>query len=285
MVRRLAALTAVAWAALCAPALGHAVISPPVVEPATLQVFTLSVPTEREDRATTSIELTVPKGFAIDSFAPARGWRRKVSSTGSGEGAVVNKVTWTGGNVPTEEDAVFQFNASASAAQTYTFQVRQTYDDETVVDWAAPRARTRPRRGSRPATRSGAAAARPSRSSRSSPRASRCCSAPPRCSAPAEGGRSREAARASGRRDGGPRRARRARQRAGERMGARLAARHVAVASRIAPHGIGDVALTFSEVVEPRFAAISISDTKGRQLGTGAPVALGGEPAHDDPRR
>jgi uncharacterized protein YcnI len=138
MLRRLAALTAVAWAALCAPALGHAVISPPVIEPATLQVFTLSVPTEREDRLTTSVELTVPKGFAIDSFAPARGWKRKVSSTGSGEGAIVNKVTWTGGAVPTEEDAVFQFNASASAAQTYVFKVRQTYDDESVVDWSGP---------------------------------------------------------------------------------------------------------------------------------------------------
>jgi len=138
MLRRLAALTTVVWAALCAPALGHAVISPPVIEPSTLQVFTLSVPTERADRLTTSVELTVPKGFAIDSFAPARGWHRKVSSSGSGEGAVVNKVTWTGGEVPTEEDAVFQFNASAAAAQTYTFQVRQTYDDGTVVDWSGP---------------------------------------------------------------------------------------------------------------------------------------------------
>ena len=138
MLRRLAAPTAVAWAALCAPAFGHAVISPPVVEPATLQVFTLSVPTEREDRLTTSVELTVPKGFAIDSFAPARGWKRKVSSTGSGEGAVVNKVTWTGGEVPNEEDAVFQFNASASAAETYTFKVRQTYEDASVVDWSGP---------------------------------------------------------------------------------------------------------------------------------------------------
>ena len=137
-MRRLAALTAVAWAALCAPALGHAVISPPVIEPSTLQVFTLSVPTEREGLTTVAIELTVPKGFAIDSFAPARGWRRKVSSTGSGEGAVVNTVTWTGGNVPTDEDAVFQFNASANAAQTYAFKVRQTYNDETVVDWSGP---------------------------------------------------------------------------------------------------------------------------------------------------
>src|SRR3954462_14231486 len=136
MLRRLAAPTAVAWAALCAPALGHAVISPPVVEPSTLQVFTLSVPTEREERTTTSIELTVPKGFAIDSFAPARGWKRRVSSTGSGEGAVVNKVTWTGGSVPTEEDAVFQFNATAGDAQTYTFKARQGYDDGPVVDWA-----------------------------------------------------------------------------------------------------------------------------------------------------
>lgn len=138
MLRRLTALTVVAWAAIAAPALGHAVISPPVIEPSTLQVFTLSVPTEREDHTTTSIELTVPKGFAIDSFAPARGWKRKVSSTGSGEGAVVDRVTWTGGNVPTEEDAVFQFNASARSAQTYTFAVRQTYDDGSVVDWAGP---------------------------------------------------------------------------------------------------------------------------------------------------
>src|SRR3954467_8965109 len=138
VLRRLLAVTAVAFGALAAPALGHAVVSPPVVEPSTLQVFTLSVPTEREERTTTSIELTVPKGFAIDSFAPARGWKRRVASTGSGEGAVVNKVTWSGGNVPTEEDAVFQFNASASAARTYTFEVRQTYDDKTVVDWAGP---------------------------------------------------------------------------------------------------------------------------------------------------
>jgi uncharacterized protein YcnI len=136
VLRRLAALTAVAFGAFATPALGHAVVSPPVVEPSTLQVFTLSVPTEREERTTTSIELTVPKGFAIDSFAPARGWKRRAASTGSGEGAVVNKVTWTGGSVPTEEDAVFQFNATASEAQTYTFKVRQTYDDGAVVDWS-----------------------------------------------------------------------------------------------------------------------------------------------------
>ena len=131
----LGALIVVASLALAPAAWGHAVVSPPVVESGTLQVFTLSVPTEREGQRTTSIELNVPSGFAIDSFAPARGWNRRVSSTGSGEASVVNKVTWSGGSTPTEEDAVFQFNASPSKAQTYTFQVRQTYSDGSVVDW------------------------------------------------------------------------------------------------------------------------------------------------------
>ena len=42
-------------------------------------------------------------------------------------------------------------------------------------------------------------------------------------------------------------------------------------ASRIAPPAVGEVDLTFSERVEPRFAAISVTDAKGRQLATGAP--------------
>ena len=47
-------------------------------------------------------------------------------------------MTWTGGKVPTEEDAVFQFLASTGAAKTYSFKVRQTYSDGTVVDWTGP---------------------------------------------------------------------------------------------------------------------------------------------------
>ena len=41
-------------------------------------------------------------------------------------------------------------------------------------------------------------------------------------------------------------------------------------ASRTTPHGIDDVALTFSETVEPRFAVVSVTDAKGRQLASGS---------------
>jgi uncharacterized protein YcnI len=127
-----AALTAAssAWA--------HAEISPPVTKSKDLQLFTLAVPTEKAGLTTTKIELIPPSGFGIDSFVSETGWKRRLQQTGSGENAVIQKVTWTGGNVPTDEDAIFQFLGSPDSSKTYTFEVRQTYSDGSVVDWSGP---------------------------------------------------------------------------------------------------------------------------------------------------
>src|SRR6266567_1213417 len=116
----------------------HAEISPPETKSKTLQLFTLAVPTEKEGLSTTKIELTPPSGFGIDSFVSETGWKRQLQETGSGENAVIQKITWTGGNVPTDEDAIFQFLASPDSNKTYTFAVRQTYSDGSVVDWSGP---------------------------------------------------------------------------------------------------------------------------------------------------
>ena len=59
-----------------------------------------------------------------------------LQQTGSGEDAVIQKVTWTGGAVPTEEDSLFQFLAEPSSSGKYTFQVKQTYSDGSIVNWA-----------------------------------------------------------------------------------------------------------------------------------------------------
>jgi uncharacterized protein YcnI len=135
----LGALVALAALATAATASAHAIVSPAVALDKKLQQFTLSVPTEKQNLTTTEIELTVPTGFAIDSFEPPpAGWKMNVQATGSGDAAVVQKVTWTGGNVPTDLDAVFRFNASTSGAKTYTFDVRQTYSDGSVVEWSGP---------------------------------------------------------------------------------------------------------------------------------------------------
>ncbi len=132
-----AALGVALWTAAAASA--HAIVSPAVAKAGVLQQFTLSVPTEKDGLTTTKVELTVPSGFAIDSFEPPpAGWTQQTRATGSGEETVVQSVTWTGGHVPTGQDAVFRFDATVARAGTVTFDVRQTYSDGSVVDWKGP---------------------------------------------------------------------------------------------------------------------------------------------------
>jgi uncharacterized protein YcnI len=122
----------------------HARVSPAVSVSKELQLYSLAVPTEKEKVTTTKIVLTVPQGFGIDSFAPTPGWTQQLQQTGSGENAVIQKVTWTGGNVPTGEDSLFQFLAQPSSTGTYTFQVEQTYSDGSIVDWSGPESSAAP---------------------------------------------------------------------------------------------------------------------------------------------
>jgi uncharacterized protein YcnI len=134
-------VAAVGIAALvfAAVASAHARISPPIVEKDAPEVFTLSVPTEKEGATTTKIELTVPSDFPIDSVEPPpAGWTMNVKATGSGEEATIQGVTWSGGHVPTGQAAMFRFAAQANKTGSITFGVRQTYSDGSVVDWNGP---------------------------------------------------------------------------------------------------------------------------------------------------
>jgi uncharacterized protein YcnI len=132
-VLAIAVLAALVWAG---SAFAHARVSPAVSLSGQLQLYSLAVPTEKENNTTAKIVLTVPSGFGIDSFVPSPGWHREVQSTGSGDAAVVQKVTWTGGSTPTGEDSLFQFLAQPAKSGTYTFQVQQTYSDGSIVNWS-----------------------------------------------------------------------------------------------------------------------------------------------------
>ena len=139
MLRRWPALLPIIAAlAFADAASAHATLTPPTVLARTSQVFTLAVPTEKEDAQTTKVEFTPPEGFSIDSFVPSPGWKRDVQQTGSGEDAVITKVTWDGGDVPHGEATGFQFLGRTDSSKTYTFDVRQTYSDGSVVDWNGP---------------------------------------------------------------------------------------------------------------------------------------------------
>jgi uncharacterized protein YcnI len=129
------ALVVLAALGLASSASAHARVSPAVSLAKTLQLYSLAVPTEKENLTTTKIVLSVPKGFGIDSFVPSPGWQRLQRQTGKGEDAVITQVTWAGGNTPTGEDSLFQFLAQPASSGKYTFQVKQTYSDGSIVNW------------------------------------------------------------------------------------------------------------------------------------------------------
>lgn len=123
----------------------HARISPAVSAAGKLQLYSLAVPTEKSGLTTTKLVMTVPSGFGIDSFVPPSSpWHVQLAQTGSGDSAVVTKVTLTGGNTPTGEDTLFQFLAQPASAKTYTFQVEQTYSDGSIVNWSGPESSAAP---------------------------------------------------------------------------------------------------------------------------------------------
>ena len=130
---------------VAAGAAAHARVSPPVSLANTLQLYSLAVPTEKAAPVTTSkIVLTLPKNFSIDSFVPTPGWQRVIQQSGSGDSAIIEKVTWTGGHTPSGEDSLFQFLAQPASSGTYTFQVEQTYSDGSIVDWSGPESSAAP---------------------------------------------------------------------------------------------------------------------------------------------
>ena len=122
-----------------AAASAHARVSPAVSLSGKLQLYSLAVPTEKSGLTTTKLVMTVPSGFGIDSFvAPRAPWRVQLAQSGTGENAVVTKVTLIGGSTPTGQDTLFQFLAQPASAKTYAFQVQQTYSDGSIVNWAGP---------------------------------------------------------------------------------------------------------------------------------------------------
>ena len=120
---------------LASVASAHAHVSPPIVVKGESQVFTLAVPTEKENASTTKVELTPPAGFSIDSFIDVA----RLEALGRADGLRRGRRDHEGHvgrrQGPDRRGHGFEFLGRTDSAKTYTFGVRQTYSDGSVVDW------------------------------------------------------------------------------------------------------------------------------------------------------
>jgi periplasmic copper chaperone A len=130
-----------------APAIAHVTIQPSEAPVGSFHAFVVRVPNEKDDAATTRVEVKLPP-LAFVAFENVAGWDRRVKMTELDEPLVVfgNEVTevpgtvvWTGGEVEPGEFQDFGFSARMpDEATTLTFEAIQTYDNGDVVKWVGP---------------------------------------------------------------------------------------------------------------------------------------------------
>jgi hypothetical protein len=120
-------------------------LSPATAQAGERQLFTLVVQPERDDVVTTQVEFFPPPQITVDSFLEAEGWERDwtIQSAAGGKN-IVQKAVWTRKDVPKEgeereeaaENAMtFQFLGHVDTSNTYRPRVRQSFSDNSVIDW------------------------------------------------------------------------------------------------------------------------------------------------------
>ena len=113
------------------------------------------VPNERDDSATTKVDVQLPSGFAFVSYEPRPGWTVTVKRTKLDEpiktdegfeiDEAVSRITWTGhgraGRIGPGEFVDFGLSLrmpEGKPGDKLTFKALQTYDDGEIVRWIGP---------------------------------------------------------------------------------------------------------------------------------------------------
>ena len=152
-IRTFAALVAVAALAAPAAASAHITLQPNTAPAGGYTRLNVRVPNERDDAATTKIQLRLPDGFVVASYEPVPGWTVKVDKTKldqpieTDDGEIteqVSTITWTGhgaqGKIPPGafRDFGLSVKVPGKAGDELTFKAVQTYSSGEIVRWIGP---------------------------------------------------------------------------------------------------------------------------------------------------
>lgn len=140
----------VALAATAAPASAHVTIPDPG-EKGGFSIVTFSVPNERPDSGTTTLEVQLPQDHPLPfvSVQPKPGWTAEttmrtldepVDAFGEEVTEVVDTVTWTGGTIAPGEFDTFSLSVGPlpDDVDSLAFPAIQTYESGEEVAWIEP---------------------------------------------------------------------------------------------------------------------------------------------------
>ncbi len=139
--RTVAALAATGALVLPAAASAHVTLQPSSVAAGGFTRLDVRVPNERDDSATTKVDVQLPAGFEFVSYEPRPGWKVNVRR----DGETVSQITWTGderrGAIAPGQFVDFGLSLripDGKAGDKLTFKALQTYDNGEVVRWIGP---------------------------------------------------------------------------------------------------------------------------------------------------
>ena len=151
MLRRTLAAAVLATGAvvlLASPAAAHVSVSAAGAEPGGFATLTFSVPNERDDASTTSLQVTMPEDapLAFVSVEPVPGWTvdvqrealdEPVEAEGGAITEAVSSITWSGGSIAAGQFQRFVVSAGPlpEDAASLSFPAVQTYSDGEEVAW------------------------------------------------------------------------------------------------------------------------------------------------------
>jgi uncharacterized protein YcnI len=144
IVAAVASATVALWAT---SAFAHVTVQPREAIAGGFQTFVIQVPNERDDAATTKIEVQFPPAFASVSFQPKPGWNvdietvtfdEPIEAFGEEVTEGVGTVTISGGRIEPHQFETFPFSVGPLPEGDLEFKAIQTYEGGEVVRWVGP---------------------------------------------------------------------------------------------------------------------------------------------------
>jgi uncharacterized protein YcnI len=113
----------------------HVTVQPSETAQGKYEVFTVKVPSESEEFATTKIEVKIPEDVNVTRFEPKPGWAYEIQKDASDK---ITSVTWTteGEGLSPTEFAMFNMSGKVGDDATeIVWKAYQTYQGGSVVEW------------------------------------------------------------------------------------------------------------------------------------------------------
>jgi uncharacterized protein YcnI len=147
---KVAVATAIATLAVPAAAQAHVTLQPTQAAAGSFTVLNVRVPTERDDAATSKIDVQFPAGFAAARYQAVPGWKVRVvmkklaKPIQTDDGPItegVSRMIWTrssksGGVEPGQfQDFPISVQIPGKAGDKLTFKALQTYSNGEIVRW------------------------------------------------------------------------------------------------------------------------------------------------------